>query len=171
MICEMCGNEVPVTKPMMVEGTRLSLCQNCARFGDEYKAPGASQSGGRPGAATPVSKSVIEDRLQRRERRMQTKDIYSTVTRELIEDYGTAIREAREAKGMDLEEFAKSIFERKGTIAKIESNDLVPDDKTIAKLEKALNIVLMEEVRSGTQSGAGGKRSEGMTLSNFVKKE
>jgi len=164
MICEMCGKEVPITKPMLVEGSKLSLCQSCARFGDEYKASNPT-----PGA--PVPKSVIEDRLQRRERRMQTRDIYSVSSRELIGDYGEAVRKAREAKGLDMEEFAKSIFERKGTIARIEANDLVPDDKLIAKLEKALDIRLKEEVQSGGQMGDGGKRSEGMTLSNFIKKE
>jgi putative transcription factor len=160
----MCGKEVPVTKPMLVEGTKLSLCQNCARFGDEYK--GANTT---PGA--PVPKTVIEERLQRRERRMQTKDVYSATTWELVEDYGTVVREAREAKGMDIDEFAKSILERRGIIARVEANDLVPDDKMIHKLEKALNITLKEEVQSGSQVGGSGKKSESMTLSNFIRKE
>jgi len=160
----MCGADVPITKPMMVEGSKLNLCANCARFGDEYKSSN-------PTAASPVPRSVIEDRLQRRERRMQTKDIYSTTTRELIDDYGAAIRNAREAKGLDLEEFAKSIFERKGTIARIEANDLVPDDKLIVKLEKALNIVLKENVQAGAQVGGSSKKSDGFTLGNFIKKE
>jgi putative transcription factor len=151
---------------MLVEGTRLSLCQNCARFGDEYKGgSGASPAG------APVPRTVIEDRLQRRERRMQTRDIYSATTMELVEDYGTVVKSAREAKGMDLDEFAKSILERRGNIARIEANDLVPDDKMIVKLEKALNIRLREAVPVGGQVGDVGKKSEGMTLSNFIKKE
>jgi putative transcription factor len=164
MICEMCGKDVPVTKPMLVEGTKLNLCQNCVRFGDEYK--GANSPSG-----TAVPRTVIEDRLQRRERRMQTRDIYTSTSRELMQDYGEAVRSAREAKGMDIDEFAKSIFERRGTIARIEANDLVPDDKLIAKLEKALNISLKEDVPVGGQVGAGGKKSDGMTLSNFIRKE
>jgi TIGR00270 family protein len=163
MICEMCGKEVPVTRPMIVEGTRLSLCPGCARFGDEYKGSAGSTS-------APVSKTVIEERLQKRERRMQTRDVYSSTTLELIDNYGSAIREAREAKGMDLEQFAASIFERKGIISRIEANDLVPDDKMIAKLEKALGIKLKEAVQSGAKVG-GGSNSGSMTLSNFIKKE
>ena len=160
----MCGNEVPVTKPMIVEGIRLSLCPGCARFGDEYKGPSAT-----PG--TPVSKAVIEDRLQKRERRMQTRDVYaSSTTMELKDDYGAVIREARESKGMDLEAFAASIFEKKGILSKIESYDLIPDDKMIAKLEKALGIKLREPVQSGGTIG-GGNNSGSMTLSNFIKKE
>jgi len=165
MICEMCGKEGPMTKPMLVEGTRLNLCPNCARFGDEYKG----QQSSAPGA--PVNKSVIEQRLERRERRMQTRDVFSASSRELIDDYGTAVRKAREAKGMDLDEFSKSILERRGNIARVEANDLVPDDKLVAKLEKALNISLREQVQSGGQVGGGGNRSEGMTLSHFIKKE
>lgn len=160
----MCGKEVPVTKPMLVEGTRLSLCQNCARFGDEYKGTASS-----PG--TPVSRTVIEERLDRRERRMQTKDVYSSTTWELIDDYGGVVKDAREAKGMDQEEFAKSILEKRNIIAKVEANDLVPDDKLVVKLEKALNIKLKEEVQSGGQVGGSNRRSEGLTLSNFIKKE
>jgi putative transcription factor len=160
----MCGKEFPVTKPMLVEGTKLNLCQNCARFGDEYKAANAP-------AGSAVPKSVIEDRLQRRERRMQTRDIYSATTWELKDDYGSVVRNAREAKGMDLDEFSKSILERRNNIARIEANDLVPDDKLINKLEKALNITLREEVQSGGQVGPGGRKSDGMTLSNFIRKE
>jgi len=164
MICEMCGKEVPITKPMLVEGIKLSLCLDCARFGDEYKGPN-------PPPSAAVQKSVIEQRLQRRERRMQTRDVFSVSSRELIDDYGGVVKAAREAKGMDIDEFAKSILERRGNIARIEANDLVPDDKMINKLEKALNITLKEEVQSGAQVGGGGKQSEGMTLSNFIKKE
>jgi len=159
----MCGSEVPVTRPMLVEGTRLSLCPNCSKFGDEYKGPTGPTS-------TPTSKVVIEERLQKRERRMQTRDIYSTTTLELVDDYGARVREAREAKKMDLEEFSASIFEKKGIMAKIESNDLVPDDKMVTKLEKALGIKLREQVQSGGQIG-GGNNSGSMTLSNFIKKE
>jgi len=164
MICEMCGNEAPATRPMMVEGTRLMLCPNCAKFGDEYIASSGSGSG-------TVNRTIISDRLEKRERRMQTRNVYdSASTMEIIDNYGTIIREAREAKGMELEDFAKSILEKKGTIGKIEANDLIPDDKMIAKLEKALGIKLREAVQSGAIVGSGNK-SNSMTLSNFIKKE
>lgn len=166
MICEMCGNESPQAKAMMVEGTKLMLCPNCARFGDEYKAAAKTGSG-----VSAPSKVVIEQRLERREKRMQTRDVYAgSGTVEIVDNYGTLVREARERKGMDLEQFAASIFEKKGILAKVESNDLVPDDKLRAKLEKALNVKLTEIVSSGSVVG-GGKGNGSMTLSNFIKKE
>lgn len=163
MICEMCGKEVPVTKTVIVEGTRLNVCPSCARFGEDYRV---SSSNG-----APVTQSVIEERLQKRERRMQSKDIYSGSTSvELVDDYGGVIREARIAKGMDLDQFAASILEKKGTLAKIESNNLIPDDKLIKKIEKALGVKLTEAVQSGVTVGAG-NNSNKMTLGNFIKKE
>jgi putative transcription factor len=138
------------------------VCPNCARFGEDYRA---NQSG------APISTSVIDQRLEKREKRMKTKDIYAgTSSTELVDDYGGVIREAREAKGMDLEQFAASIQEKKGTIAKIESNSLVPDDKIIKKIEKALGIKLTETVQSGVSVG-GGNSNNKMTLGNFIKKE
>lgn len=164
MICEMCGNESPATKAMMVEGTKLMLCPNCARFGDEYKASS------KVGVSAP-NKAVIEQRLDKRERRMQTRDVYATAgVAEIIGNYGVAVREAREKKGMDLEQFAASISEKKGILAKVESNNLVPDDKLRAKLEKALDIKLTEIVIPGATVGSG-KTNGSMTLSNFIKKE
>jgi len=161
MICEMCGKDT-VTRPAFVEGTRLNVCQNCARFADDKVS----------GKTTPApTAAVIEERLQRRERRMQTKDVYATMSSiELIDDYGGAIRNARTKKGMDQEEFAASIGEKKGIIAKLETNDIIPDEKLTRKLEKALGIKLTEVVSSGAEiSGRGGDTK--MTLENFIKKK
>ncbi len=162
MICEMCGRDVPQTRTVIVEGSRLNVCPACARFGEDFKA---STSGG-----APVTQSVIEERLEKREKRMRSKDIYAgTTSIELVDDYGGVIRAAREAKGLDQEKFAASILEKKGTIAKIESNSLIPDDKIIKKIEKALGIKLTETVQSGVTVGPGGAGNK-MTLANFIKK-
>jgi len=164
MLCELCGKEAGPTRPAFIEGTKLQVCQNCMRFGEEYKA----QTGSKTAAAAP-SASVIEERLQRREKRMQTKDVYAnTQSVEIVDDYGRVVREARTAAGMDMEQFAASINEKKGVIAKVESNNLVPDEKLMRKIEKALNIKLTETI----QTGVGTNRTPGtkMTLENFIKK-
>ena len=169
MICEMCGNNVPSTRAFMVEGTMLNLCPNCSRFGDSYRSSNRIDDGS--SHAGSGNNTVIKERLEKRERRMQTRDIYSANGGvELITDYGTVVRKAREKKGLTAEDFAKSINEKKGTIVKIESQTLVPDDKLIAKLEKALSIKLKEAMTDGGTVG-GGQKSQGMTLGNFIKVE
>ncbi|NLF34293.1 MAG: TIGR00270 family protein [Thermoplasmatales archaeon] len=163
MLCEMCGKEVPFTKAVIVEGTKLNVCQNCARFGDDFRSGS--------GTGAPMGASVVEERLQRRERRMQTKDVYAgTASVEMVEDYGRIVREARERKGLEQEEFANSISEKKGIIAKVETNSLIPDDKLVRKLEKALDVKLRETVQAGAVTGSSGSGA-GMTLSHFIKKE
>ncbi len=162
MICEVCGRDVPQARAVIVEGTKLNVCPGCARFGEDYRS---SSVGG-----VPVNQTVIDQRLERRERRMKSKDIYAgTASVELIYDYGRVIKAAREAKSMDLGQFAASIQERKGLLAKVEANNQIPDDKLIKKIEKALDIKLMETVQSGVT--VGGQSSGKMTLSNFVRKE
>ena len=162
MVCEMCGKDGP-TRPVFIEGTRINVCISCARFGDECKTQGK-------GAAPAASPTIIEERLQRRERRMQTKDVYAMQSGELVDDYGGVIRNARMKKGLDQEQFAASISEKRGIIAKIEANDLIPDDKLIKKIEKALDIRLTETVQVGGEISAKGGSGK-MTLENFIKKK
>jgi putative transcription factor len=162
----MCGKEAGAARPVFIEGTKLHVCQNCMRFGEEYKA----QPGSRPGNAPAPSAAVIEERLQKREKRMQTKDVYANPQSvELVADYGKVIKEARSAAGMDVEQFAASINERKGIIAKVEANNLIPDEKLMKKIEKALNITLTETVQASV--GINKNPSTKMTLENFIKKE
>ncbi|AGI47175.1 putative transcription factor, eukaryotic MBF1 -like protein [Thermoplasmatales archaeon BRNA1] len=161
--CEMCGKACP-TRPFVVQGVRMNLCPNCAKFGDDYRPPRGAGEDFTPGS----NNAVIQQRLEKREKRMQTKDIYAgTANIALVDDYGTRIRQAREKKGLSCKDFAASIGEKEMTISKYESQRLTPDDKMIAKLEKALNIKLTELVQDGKVSGSG-QASQGMTLGNFI---
>lgn len=101
---------------------------------------------------------------------MRVKDVYrESETVQLVNDYGGVIRKARMAKGIDIEQFAASILEKKGILAKIEANDLVPDDKLVKKLEKVLNIKLTEVVSS--KGSISCNQSARMSLGDFIKKE
>ncbi len=165
----MCGKDVPNTLSMMVEGTKLNLCPSCAKFGDSHGSSNRSDNGAYP--FTGANRAAIEERLEKREKRMQTRDIYAANGgTELISDYGAVVRKARQKAGMNEEDFARSINEKKGIILKVESQSLVPDDKLVTKLEKALNIKLKEVIKDGEVVG-GGPKSNGMTLGNFIKVE
>ncbi|MCQ2052911.1 MAG: multiprotein bridging factor aMBF1 [archaeon] len=165
MICEMCGKDAPFTKYVFVEGSRLNVCQNCAKFGDDNRIKQSKISSNSTSNA-----QIIDQRLQKRQQRMRVKDIYrESETVKLIDDYGGVIKKARIAKGIDIEQFAASILEKKGILAKVEANDLIPDDKLIKKLEKVLNIKLTEMVSSG--GSIYNSQSARMSLGDFIKKE
>lgn len=165
MICEMCGKDAPFTKYVFIEGSRLNVCPSCAKFGDDHRAKQSK------GSSDFVSNAqIIDQRLQKRQQRMRVKDVYSeSETIKLVDDYGGVIRKARIAKGIDIEQFAASILEKKGILAKIEANDLIPDDKLVKKLEKVLNIKLTEAVSSG--GSISHSQSVRMSLGDFIKKE
>ena len=110
MICEMCGKNVPSTRPVFIDGARLSVCPNCVKFADESK-------GGRSGSPG-ASPTVIEQRLEKRNRRMQSKNLYDGNDNvHIVDGYGEIIKKARSSRGMDLKQFAESIGEKQGLLA------------------------------------------------------
>jgi putative transcription factor len=170
MICELCGQDVPFLKLTLVEGSPLKVCSNCAKFGKATAGgPGigsrASDSGSSsssssgagssssPGGGhgygytpeTPTKEEVIQKRLEMRQRRKQSKDIYEqTGEKELAIDYHKRIQQARNGHGWSQEDLGQKINERKSVISKIENKSMKPDDKLVRKLEKVLGIKLME---------------------------
>lgn len=159
----MCGKEVASLLPVRIEGTILSVCRDCARFGDNVKA------GGKQG--TTVEPSLIQVRLQNRERRMKTKDVYEggEESFELALDYPKRIKEAREKMGWKQEELAAKMNERESVIHKLESGTMHPDDALIRKVEKTLDIKIKEKVTIAAVEKSTGKK--GMTLEDFIKKK
>lgn len=139
MICELCGREVPKLKMVNVEGSVLKVCFECAKFGKES-------------APTPVDteedeqEDAIARRLEIRTKRMKSRDIFAEFSEELVEDYHRRIQRARNDKGWTQEELGRKLNERKSIIAKLENKSIKPDNKLIRKLEKTLDIVLLERV-------------------------
>ena len=161
-MCEMCGMEFPKLIKITIEGSNLSVCPNCARFGHGQTVGGKSKES----SYTPT----IAERLERREKRLKTKDVLEGDQMELALDYPNKIRKARASIGLSQEDLGKKINEKKSVVAKLENGDMVPDEKLISKLEKALDISLKEKV----STVAPPKRTEaarGLTLGDFIKVE
>ncbi len=163
MICEMCGSEVPNLKSVRIEGTALKVCPNCSKFGQETTRVDAE-------VYESPKKTVVSEGLERREKRMRPKDVFLQAETELVADYPERIREARAQLGLSQEDLGKRINEKRSVIAKLETADMRPDDKLIKKLEKALEISLMEEVKTGAIQKRQDK-SKGLTLGDLIKIE
>lgn len=161
MICELCGKETERTKVVFIEGTRLSVCMECARFGEARPSTEGAQA----------PKPMITQRLEKRERRMRGKDIYKDEENlELVEDYPQRIREARMARNWKQEVLAAKINEKKSVINKLESGDIRPDDELVHKLERALGIKLKEKVPV-VKPEKKVAYSRGLTLGDLIKLE
>jgi len=159
MICELCGKDVTFCKKVTIEGVQLEVCPECAKFGIEARKASPKETGPKP---------VIEQRLEVREKRSRPKDVLEASEREeLVEDYGTRIRDARSKKGMTQKDLAMKINERLTVLSKIETGDMHPDDKIVGKLEKELGIRLKEKVvEAQFTSGTG---SSTLTLADLIK--
>ncbi len=142
MFCEMCGKNVPKTQKIRIEGSVLQLCDSCSRFGkpvDPVKKP-----------ATPV---IIETRRperpstgyiprQRKVQRPRGNDLEELF---VVPEYASIIREARSKLEWTQEDLASKLLEKKNVLSKIERGELQPDMKLAKRIEKLLDVKILEK--------------------------
>jgi putative transcription factor len=153
--CELCGRECHECKPAIVDNVKMILCPGCMRHGKGIKA-------------TP---SVTKQKILSRIKRPMERDVYQDMNKELITGWNVIIKEARHKKRLTREQLGFNIGERTITISKIENGDLRPSDKVIKKLEKELNIKLIEEDKKIHTSVKITQSQSGFTLGDFIKRE
>lgn len=156
MECEICGRQVSDNPTRAkIEGSVMIVCDECAKLGKIQKAP-------------PKPKFIKSNKPKKNKKPKQN---YSKnePKEELIEDFNIKIRQARESKNLSREDLGHKIYEKVSVINRIESGKMIPDVRLTKKLEKALNIKLLENVEELDLSKYTGNSSQGRTLGNVVK--
>lgn len=160
MECEMCGKTVG-TRRFMVDKTVMNLGLECAKYGTPMDAP------------APVgTQASMQQGLERRAQRMTSRSVYENEQPTLVEDYGSRIHKAREAKGLSHEQVGNKVSCRVPELKHIESGKLRPSDIVARKLEKELGIVLYEKPEANTPvvSGANKKPAgAALTIGDILK--
>lgn len=163
MECEICGKPVPENNPIRakIEGSVMVVCKECSKLGKVQKAP-------------PKPKFVKNNNNKKTNRRPTTtrNRPYSRneePSEELIEDFSFEIRKAREAKDWSREDLGRKINERVSVITRIETGKMTPDIKLTKKLEKALDIKLLEKVDNIDLNQFINTSSGERTLGNVMK--
>jgi putative transcription factor len=64
-------------------------------------------------------------------------------TLEIVEDFGSRVRRAREEFGLSQEDLGRKLNEKVSILRKIESGKMTPDHRLAEKLEHALKIKLL----------------------------
>jgi putative transcription factor len=141
MQCEMCGETIRGTaKLVRVEGAELQVCTKCEKFGTEVQQVRRTDIA-RPSTAAPrpgrTPTTVVP--AERRKR-----DLFDYMEGEIVEDYAARIRKARMDKGLSSKDLAMQIKEREHLIKKIENSELIPEEDVRKKLEKILEIRLID---------------------------
>lgn len=173
--CEMCGAETPSPKTVKIEGAELSVCDNCADFGttvstgetESTTTKYSTSSGSSSSSQSSGSRSSGGSSGRRRQR-----DMFDEMD-EVVTDYDERIRGAREKAGLSQAELADQLNEKTSLIRKLERGESLPSDTVRRKLERALDIDLIEG-GGGTEADAewsSGGDAGGITLGDVVERK
>ena len=103
----------------------MLVCKECAKLGKVL---------GKIDYRTPKRRSLSQ-RLEEAGRDLTEEEL-------IVEDFGDRIKKARENMGLSREDLAKLVGIKVSLLAKIENNELLPEDRIRKKLEKVLKIKL-----------------------------
>ncbi|WP_331236495.1 multiprotein bridging factor aMBF1 [Natronorarus salvus] len=170
--CEMCGADTQSPTTVKIEGAELDVCSECTDFGTEVRQASSSsatskystssESGTASGSSSSSTGSGQAGGSTRRRR-----DMFDEME-ELAADYDQRIREARESRSLSQEELAKQLNEKASLIRKLERGDMLPSDEVQRKLERSLEISLVEGGSSEETEWEGGSSTGSYTLGDVV---
>lgn len=157
MECEVCGRKIwgkPI--PVVIEGTEMKTCKQCARFGRETKS-WSRMPRREPGKGVSLTRRKYPYGARRKP------------VIEIVEDYSLIIRHAREARKLTQEDLGRKINEKVSVIARLESGRMKPSVEIAKKLERALDIKLLEEVSEEGEYSASGEAKGELTIGDIIK--
>lgn len=175
--CEMCGAEEASLTTTKVEGAELELCSSCTDFGTEVRDESTGSGGGKYSTSSSTGKSSSSSSSSGSSGGSSGSSGGSTRPRDMFDDmdeiatdYDEQIRTARESRGLSQEELADQLNEKASLIRKLERGDTLPTDEVQRKLERELDISLVEGESvedADWDSGDSGT----MTLGDVVKRK
>ncbi len=139
MECELCGR--PAAGKARIEGTIISVCAACARFGQPIYE------------AKPV-------KLPDRPRQKAPEEVY------FVNNLAAAVKNAREGMNLTREELAGKIREKSSVIERIEKGSR-PEKHVVEKLERFLGVQIISSVEA-EKSVIQKKSSIPLTLGDIV---
>lgn len=162
MECEICGGQIFGRGwSIVIDGAKLIVCSECAK--SSKSAPQVSKQ-----QTTVVKKTSnapkipsIPPRQTPRRETMIREDL------ELVEDYKSLVRKAREGMGLTHDELSRKIGERVSVLQKLETGKMIPDQALTRKLEHTLKIKILQPAPKASPGKFKGKLLE-PTLGDIV---
>lgn len=161
MRCEVCGRKIH-SEPVraIIEGARLTVCVECSKHGKVVYQDEADL----PQNPSPTKSYAHIPVIMKKPPVAQVQ-----ISQEVVEDYSSKIRSAREKMGLSHEDLGKKINEKASLLRHIETGKVAPNNALAARLEHILKIKLMvpiadEKVTTAPRSAAGG----GLTLGDLI---
>ena len=145
--CDMCGHEGYV-REAIVEGSMLSVCEKCSAFGKVVHLE------------KPTAKAIFSK--MRKQPTQEVKEI-------IVEEYSTLIKESREKKGLKQEELAAHLQEKSSILQRLETGHLIPSLTLARKIEKQLQITLVEPYLEREQTKKVNLHNKELTIGDLIK--
>lgn len=157
MACDMCGNNgrLYVT---LVEGTEMQLCDDCKKYGEVKRS------------IPTVKEAAFKQKQQHTTTQHKARHDAADVFEIIVAEYSTKIKEAREQQNKKQEQLAKQLGIKESQLHKYESGHKRPDLETARKLERALNITLVEGYVEDNKNASVGTSSGQLTIADLMKK-
>ena len=152
--CEICGAMKVKTSAVFMGKAEVRSCTRCS------EKLGMQKKGVAPGIA---KASHMKPRPKK------TSQLMLKGEKELVHDFAQRVIKARESKGWDKKMLAKKCAERVNVIQAVESGK-TPTDSVVRKLERMLEIDLMEVPSHDGEQFVNSGSSSGMTLGDFLAK-
>ena len=168
MQCEMCGESIHGTpKLVRVEGAELQVCSRCEKYGTEVQQPRrtdvrrpAAAARPTPGTAGKVSPAAVQ----------RKRDMFDYMGGDIVDDYSERIRKARMGKELSQKDLAMQMKEKELLIKKIEKGELIPEEDVRKKLEKVLEIKLVDTITDETEKKTQGKITQTLGDVTIIRK-
>jgi putative transcription factor len=124
--CELCGNPTSTVFVVNVEDVELRVCPKCAK-------------GKRVVYKEEPKRAIAKKGLITKPKKLRPEEA------EIVEDYGTIVRKARESMRLPIKVLGEMINEKQSLLLRVEQQRTKPSMVLAKKLEKALNIKLEQE--------------------------
>ncbi len=149
--CDMCGLEVVKLNSVVVDGTFLDVCNRCSSYGNaiEIKEPEIRKYTGTP--------------------KTQTKIFVEENVNFVMESAGNIIKSIREEKKLKQKDFAKMIGIKVSVLHKIETSLIKPEISLAKKIEKILDINIIESYTDDEKSVPVNLTDEELTVGDLIK--
>lgn len=158
--CEMCGSQATSLIRSKIEGSELSVCPGCARFGTKVQKKNAPRKF--------VPRSIAP--------RSQNKKDQFVSEFELVSNYSSLIQKTRSKLGKTQKEFAAMLNEKESLIHHMENSEFEPSIDLAKKIEKILSIKLLVKKKEGDSddlldfvANSSKNKSGAMTLGDMIK--
>lgn len=145
----MCGKEAELFKAI-VEGTELSVCKGCTRFGKVIR---------------PIKQNFQpKPRIEKQIEIVQKEETEEMV----IEDYANTLKQQREKKGFTQQDLAKRLNEKESLLQKVESGHVKPSLRLAKKLQNFLKVKFIEEVKTNKHVISKKEASGPLTIGDLI---